>query len=127
MRLAALYLIFCCGPAFGQVAVVSCNGSGGAGLSQFDRLLCFFRNDGETPVASISYTVALRGEGRTVPWNEFESEQVAIPGGIEPGETRLIFLDGEYLPLGASRSQIIVDVEVTAAFDVSGQLIQHIP
>ncbi|ATG38118.1 Cell division and transport-associated protein TolA (plasmid) [Phaeobacter piscinae] len=49
-------------------------------------LRCSFTNTSEFAVGVTFYRFVLREEGRTYPWHTAEGS-VAVPGGIEPGET----------------------------------------
>jgi len=128
MRLTALALIFSCGPAWGQVVVISCEPTVGwlepvdSEPADFRWIDCTMRNDTQTPVASINYAGELREDGRTVAWGKIKQNFWDIPGGIEPGETvEVSFLRGSDLPRRANPENIVIQVEVTGAFDVSGQ------
>lgn len=84
---------------------------------------CEVENDGATAIAVLRYNVAVFGEGRTVPWGRTESRKTDVPGGIDPAETATVLIYGPPLPVEADEP-LKIKVEITAAFDVNGEIIR---
>ncbi|HEX8469965.1 MAG TPA: hypothetical protein VF633_02530 [Brevundimonas sp.] len=84
---------------------------------------CDLTNEGQVPVAGVNYTASFTEANRTVPWAEIVGRPTRISGGIEPGETAPILLQGQYLSGRADPSRVRINLRITEAFDVNGDSI----
>lgn len=74
---------------------------------------CGVRNAGPVAAARLTGRTALKDPGRTVPWAS-EAFDLAVPGGIEPGETRRLTLphpDPSVVPDGFAPRSLVLDLD----------------
>lgn len=90
-------------------------------------MTCAATNAAGPAVASFTYGITVREDGRSIPWGEAGSPGLPprssglISGGIEPGETVELFLIAPDIPKRADRSKLILDVEVYEVRGADGQ------
>ena len=108
-------------PAHAQVAeIAGCQLGESFGSSP---VYCDVTNRTQTAIAGMRFQLEIFEEGRTVPWvsEGFRPRPigVSIDGGIEPGETRNIFLTSVYIAGEAGKAKLRFEVTPTQFLDVN--------
>ena len=96
-----------------------------ANFFAYSRIEFTVRNQTGTAISRIFCHGRLSSPGRTIPWAD-EEFNVAIPGGLEPGESKLISLrPPQNGPYGHAelkdRTDLVMEISVLDAEDASGQ------
>lgn len=121
LKIAALMGLLAA-PAAADVATVSgCEIKDAAVGSS---IYCETSNQSNTALAAIEFDLSISQEGRTVPWFT-ERARASISGGVEPGETRRIYVSSVVIPKEANRDKLRVEVTPLRVDDINGSEISQ--
>lgn len=85
---------------------------------------CDVTNRSGTAIAEILFQLRVFEEGRSVPWIDLGSKRTprpaTVPGGVEPNETRSVFLWPVTIPPEADESKLRVEITPFRFLDVNG-------
>lgn len=88
---------------------------------------CDVTNKSDTAIATVFFKMEVYEEGRSVPWDKKGSDQTPrgadVAGGIEPDETRSVFLTTSNAGDKADGSKLTVAVTPIRFLDVNGDSI----
>ena len=121
LRLAALIGLIAT-PALAEVAEISNCRAGAQNVTS--SFYCDIENLSDTSIAEVRFYFQVFEDGRAVPWlsggTEQRPMQASIAGGIEPGETRNVFLFADFVSKEANRSALRIEITPVRFLDVNG-------
>lgn len=90
----------------------------------YSPIFCDVENLSDTAIAEFRTAITITEEGRTIPWvadNYQRTPKIAqVPGGIEPGETRNLWIWQVSVPEGANWEKLRVNVQPIWFADING-------